>query len=64
MTLGYYKIVLNYLRFFLVYGTFTYMAFDGRAAFQNELDFQYNGFRSILKHQDNPFFSICLDIKS
>ena len=48
--------MLNYLRFFLVYGTVTYIAVDGRAAFKNELDFQCNGFSSILKHQDNPFF--------
>ena len=44
--------MLNYLRFYLVYGTVAYIAVGGRAAFKNELDFQCNG----LKHQDNLFF--------
>ena len=48
-------IKFKYLRFFLVYGTVTHIGVVGLDAFQNELDFQFNGFSSILKHQSNQF---------
>ena len=54
------------LRFFLVYGTDTHIEVDGRDAFQNEFDFQCNGFNRILKYQSNQFFNLiaikCSDI--
>ena len=60
------KLCLSIYGSFLVYGTVTHIEVVGRDAFQNELDFQCNGFSTILKHQSKQFFNLiaikCLDI--